>query len=91
MQDAEGQGQEAVALCGMLLKRVAPHSSHLLLMTSQNSCLGHASNELLRAANACTGVTSVMQWSGRELRREIARRDNPRKKAPKARSAKGFA
>ena len=60
-------------------------------MTSVNNNLGTFSNELLQAASKSMGIHRMSAWSAREVRREAARRDNPRNKPAAVKSAKGFA
>jgi len=60
-------------------------------MTSVNNNLGSYSNELLQAASKSMGLHRLSAWSVREVRRETARRNNPRKKPATMKSVKGFA
>ena len=62
MQDAEGQGQEAVALCGMLLKRVAP--SHLIHRFMPS---------LLQRSGSCDTTQPFLKWLGGK--RELVNRE----------------
>ena len=60
-------------------------------MTSVNNNLGTFSNELLQAASKSMGIHRLCAWNAREVRREAARRDKPRKKPAVVKSTKGFA